>query len=162
MIEMREILYRAKPLNLDAYSDHIREEISWVYGCPLINPFNPNPCHGVSVQIFEQRDGKMFNWECDPETLGQWTGIWDKNGKKIFEGDILQNRVYIYPQRDKEPITSRLQVGRVIWDDLDWHFPGRWNFCFKDEHGKYDDCMFSDGGCEVIGNIHDNPELLKE
>ncbi len=84
-----------------------------------------------------------------PETRGQYTGLTDKNGVKIFEGDIVSlvcdGNVYIFV---------------VIWDpdELD----------FKATNGKQN---YGPGGyeylpcceeIEVIGNIHDNPELLGE
>lgn len=81
--------------------------------------------------------------EIIPETLGQYTGLNDKHGKKIFEGDIIiYNDTYKY---------------RVFWSDNECAFYVEGvNHIDIDRlgnlYGKYS---------EIIGNIHDNPELLK-
>ena len=69
----------------------------------------------------------------DPETVGQYTGLPDKNGKKIFEGDTVQYLTY---------------------DDFDCKSVVRFG-------GYKQNILEIANGCEVIGNIHDNPELLK-
>ena len=85
--------------------------------------------------------------EVIPETIGQYTGLTDKNGKKIFEGDI----VVVYAR-------GYHTVCTVSWAETVAHFQ-LWqiNTIPKTSTnlnlGNYD--------CEVIGNIHDNPELLK-
>ena len=68
-----------------------------------------------------------------PETVGQFTGLTDKNGVKIFEGDVVYNRVF---KAQIELINGRFSP-----------FGG--------------DTFFADE-CEVIGNIHDNKELLED
>ena len=72
-----------------------------------------------------------------PETVGQYTGLTDKNGKKIFEGDIVKN-----------------EFGEI--DKVAFLF-GR--FVPFNRYPEYR-CFFCER-CEVIGNIHDNPELLE-
>jgi uncharacterized phage protein (TIGR01671 family) len=78
-----------------------------------------------------------------PETVGQFTGLTDKNGKKIFEGDIIYRDWF-------GGLTYQ-----VVYDDLYASFFG--------ETTKGDFTTFNgDGGSFVIiGNIHDNPELLE-
>ena len=77
--------------------------------------------------------------EVDPETVGQCTGLEDKNGRKIYRDDI-----FIHPDVPK----YRYQVYR---DDATASYP--WF--------NGDGCGFDPKEIEVIGNIHDNPELLK-
>lgn len=86
--------------------------------------------------------------EVIPETVGQYTGLTDKNGKKIFEGDILSER----PDGNK-----RVYVGTAEWDDERALF----RFIIKD-NPKYFACLGTySTSYKVIGNIHDNPELLE-
>ena len=81
------------------------------------------------------------NYEVIPETVGQFTGLTDKNGKKIFEGDILNCLTSDFDGSDKYVYNYK------ITDITDFEKMGFLDFCNE---------------LEVIGNIHDNPELLKE
>ena len=133
---MREILYRAISL---CRGEH------WVYGQPRHYARNPHtekwtiydPVTGIETDIVE-------------ETLGQYTGLTDKNGTKVFEGDIL--KVYYY---GKSKIFGVVKFGetRFFIDD---------NFMEGDIKSKAPmSDMFSKYDFEVIGNIYDNPELTK-
>lgn len=92
-----------------------------------------------------------------PETIGQFTGLLDKNGKKIFEGDIVRHP-YVDPifrdlveSKDDEGVTSEVVFhggAFVVKYDID-------EFIYL--YG------FTRRGCiEVVGNIHDNPELINK
>lgn len=88
--------------------------------------------------------------EVDPSTIGQYTGLCDKNGKKIFEGDILDCS-YINPMSGG--MTKRLfQIA----------FRGGAFMAKLIEHEPFGDTFlrFKNTDGNVIGNIHDNPELL--
>ena len=78
-----------------------------------------------------------------PETVGQYTGLTDKNGKKIFEGDIIRKT---NKGRHPEIFTANIRT--------DFHLH---------EKVYYGPCEYCTESCEyeIIGNIHDNPELLK-
>ena len=93
-----------------------------------------------------------------PETVGQYTGLTDKNGKKIFEGDVLKiarkhdgTGTYYIP-----PLEYPVNVV-VKWDMCAWMWE---TLCDDKRYIGFPDawCHFE---CEVIGNIHDNPELLE-
>lgn len=90
-------------------------------------------------------------WEVIPETVGQFTGLLDKNGKEIYEGDIIFSqkcdcRAILH--KVEYNVDNAMFVAKQIQG---WDF----DFCQirKDWIEKY--------GKEVIGNIHDNPELLE-
>lgn len=80
-------------------------------------------------------------YECVPETIGQFTGEYDVNANKIFEHDIV-----------KKVVNGNVLIGVVEYSDA------AFGVRFADGSGQFL-CFFVDG-CEVIGNIHDNPELL--
>ena len=87
----------------------------------------------------------MLGYEVLPETIGQYTGLTDKNGRKIFEGDIL-----------KAMGVDGEQIAPVVF---------RKGFFVLDEKNAFIRLgvgAFRKRQLEVIGNIHDNPELVRE
>ena len=85
--------------------------------------------------------------EVDPETVGQYTGLTDKNGKKIFEGDIVEHHV------QGDILVNR---GVIVWDER--------NGCWLHQLNTMRPTlyMFNSKAWKIIGNIHDNPELLQK
>lgn len=128
---MREILFRGKRM------DNGEWEYGYLYG------------------IWEQRyilwgmTNNVHNMvEVDPETICQYTGLTDKNGKKIWEGDILEGHL---DDKFPEDVTRE----KVIWHENGW----------KTEESRCDDKAYLDEfdteNFEVVGNVFDNPELLE-
>lgn len=87
-------------------------------------------------------------YKVDPSTIGQFTGLTDKNGVKIFEGDIIE---FDHPYNGKS-------IHAVVQDGCGWNLSNFYASCFD-----YPGCAFSEGTkyMTVIGNVHDNPELLE-
>ena len=86
-----------------------------------------------------------------PETVGQYTGLLDKDGKKVFEWDIVK----VYDNFDC--VGETLYVGKVQWDDtfLNWELKTGENIVWSLKN------LPSVLYYEVIGNVFDNPELLE-
>lgn len=131
---VREILFRAKT---------IASESMWVEGF-----YNHIPCgrflcdeHCIQTINADGRIGQLFV-VCET-TLGQFTGLTDKNGKKIFEGDIVQGKDRLEKHLEVFGYIDHKNGSFVITGDFMTHY--RW----------------LDYEVEVIGNIYDNPELLE-
>lgn len=115
----------------------------WIYGSLAINK-------NGSCQISDHSDDFRFWHSVDPETVGQYTGLDDKTGKEIYEGDIIQ-------------FTNPKMIAEVVWAyaafHLKWHHENtkriRLRGLSETEPIFHNIHLF-----EVIGNIHDNPELL--
>ena len=89
-----------------------------------------------------------------PETVGQFTGLTDKNGKKIFEGDICT-----YPDGWVDYAGDGVEtfsVGVVAWDEKNPSF-----YLTNNIGVEWDEIWDAVDEITVIGNIHDNPELLE-
>ena len=109
------------------------------------NEFNAIP-HIVYIDYLnEYGDIGEISTPVIPETVGQFTGLTDKNGKRIFEGDIVK-----CVSDGEQAVISWLKYFACFGLSFDG-----WCCGFDD----YDDNLPSD--FEVIGNIHDNPEILK-
>lgn len=156
---MREILFRGKRI----------DNGEWVEGNLLVRKcYKPNgertdELYISSMDIWLDEDGFSMGQGgmeelADPNTVGEYTGLKDKNGKMIFEGDILKiakttNGIgdYYIP-----PLDYPVDVV-VKWDLCAW----MWETLCEDK--RY--IGFPDAWChyeaEIIGNIHDNPELLR-
>ena len=141
---MREILFRGKA----------NGGCCWVYGhyAMLNDGYRPD-CKRHYILSGELRYNDQYGKEdirkveIDPNTLGQYTGLKDKNGKMIFDGDICKTDL---------KWASLLQI---VFND----YCAAFQVLFDDGYSEDFHQLYSDvRHIEVIGNIHDNPELLKE
>lgn len=128
VIIMREILFRGKRV----------DNGEWFQGYP---------CHYGWIgkekdYIIPDYASALYTIEIDPETVGQYTGIVDKYGMKIFEGDVVW---YDYEE----------ERGIVQWDNDTARFIITCSTFTVDFDSVYGEEL------EIIGNVYDNPELLE-
>nr|DAV09519.1 MAG TPA: YopX protein [Caudoviricetes sp.] len=125
---MREILFRGKRVDNDAWVEGLLIIIWGQYH--IIQPNDENTAYPIILK-----------------TIGQYTGMTDKNGTKIFEGDIVDF--------SKRPDNGG--YGAVIYDADETEFGIVYDSIYEGLGRHY-----YSKDIEVIGNIHDNPELLEE
>ena len=148
----REILFKAKRKNWR----ELPKEEWWVEGNLITNEREEGTAY--IGYIFDVHNGVIEDFdivEIDPETLCQYTGLNDKNGKRIWENDILHNGNKMIVKWNEPCGRWDLYIVNVS------HIPmGAWRPLVIDwrtsDWEEYSDCH----ECEVIGNIYDNPELL--
>lgn len=135
---MREILFRGRETDGDWAKGSLI--VAGKYCCILENEDNVHPMdYPYLDNDLGTIDGKAT--PVIPETVGQYTGMTDKNGVKIFEDDIV--KLYLI---------DGIEKGVIKFNDIMCRFM----FVTKDGSYGFDrDCIF-----EIIGNIHNNPELL--
>ena len=163
---MRVHLYRGKPVNKadytlyeGLYEPNVFNE-GFVYGSLIVKGKKHYICIGVAGAKLNCliNNATVTLVEVIPETVGEYTNLTDKNGKKIFEGDILK------------PDYDNSSYYRAAWDSGKLHLNIE-EYCFDDSEGKalwswceniadyqINGCV---DNCEIIGNIYDNPELLE-
>ncbi|MBK2004044.1 hypothetical protein JI641_13670 [Listeria ivanovii subsp. londoniensis] len=120
----------------------------WVYGNLSILKKNLDNIDAGSY--ISNSAGAPFAYKVRPETVGQFTGLTDKNGSKIFEGDIVEIiEIDAFGNLD----WNRLK-GKVMFSEGAWLVTDNRSFAIP---------LWSEiNEIEVIGNIHENPELLED
>ena len=130
---MREIKFRGRADALITYE--------WCYGAYV-------PESSVNrAKIIVTDDLRRFEYEMlvDPATVGQFTGLCDCEGKEIYEGDVVRHENYIC---------------LVVYNSTRFA-----SFALRKDGWAFDHYFgeaFEASECQVIGNIHDSPELLEE
>lgn len=141
---MREILFRGKRV----------DNGEWIEGdLRQLTKTTVNTTAGAYICNYDtiNEDNKCYiHYKIDPETIGQFTGLLDKNGKRIFEGDIVR----LVAQGGRKH-----KVWQIVYDiEI-----AAWLLRNGDNNEDYEHFYgaLARANCEVIGNIHDNPELLE-
>ena len=143
---MRDILFRGKSVNTS----------EWVEGylvITTIEPVDDTPIkhyhiENMTIGAFPNEFQSGLSETVNPETVGQFTGLTDKNGKKIFEGDIVD--CWSEGVNAQGTVQQRKDGLWIIYPA--WQKQIMWGLC-PDEYGNTT--------VKVIGNIHDNPELME-
>lgn len=156
---MREILFRAKGRDGEGW----RQGYYWhcedtILCCATAEEMQENEHYYLLFDGF--CDWNMpkphYKMDIDRDTLGQYTGIKDVNGKQIFEGDIVQRDIF-----------GNKVIGEIVWMNM-----GGTGFYLKVKEdsrsrfypigrGQYDDDDGERCNDIILGNIYDNPELIK-
>jgi uncharacterized phage protein (TIGR01671 family) len=126
--------------------------------CDMIPPFTLTDIECIQENgrticlLIHGKDIKRKDW-----ILMQYTGLKDKNGKEIYEGDII--KYYSFG-------SSTPSFAQVIWDDCGY---GRVGFAYKEEMGiltqlynTQERCIYKECIGEIVGNIYENPDLLEK
>ena len=138
---MRDILFRGKAIDVRCNERWIGKG-EWVYGFyHYTNWYNRLTKELVETDYWILPIDSQDGCQVDPSTVGQYIGLTDKNGKRIFEGDIVSfNGIML----------------KISFKNAEFcveHIDGEaWTYPYLGSNAKY---------MEVIGNVHDNPELLE-
>jgi uncharacterized phage protein (TIGR01671 family) len=151
---MREIKFRGKR----------KDTGEWVFGNYIKRNLDGIPQYYIYDNQWDETeidgycdddDAKIYLKDCFieviPETVGQFTGKQDRNSSDVFDGDIVK------PQTTKLYTPTKEEIGAVYWDEKEAGFMIHW----LDDDSRLGISEFF-RGVEIIGNIHDNPELLEE
>lgn len=149
---MREILFRGKRT----------DNGEWVYGYYTKAKYYLN---GEEMHIIFAPDVEAFPHcefteyeEVDPETVSQFTGLYDNHGTKIFEGDIVR----LTDEHNEMEWTAVVVFGNPNGDyNWGWQLKAIGEFDGNKDILLWVDMAESGAYCEIIGNIYDNPELME-
>jgi uncharacterized phage protein (TIGR01671 family) len=156
---MREIKFRGKDSktgewrhgSLVYYPDNgLGDEAAYI--------FDPHETDAGNAEVIIEEDSETTEhfspiiWNVIPSTIGQYTGLKDKNGNEIYEGDIVQ---FMDGYRIIDDWDEYINRGTIFYD-TEYACFGTTNLNQIDMKDLIDNADY-----EVIGNIHDNPELLE-
>lgn len=155
---MREIKFRGKSI----YNEE------WAYGYLVNSGHQINPYeefwwiaqnrYDIGTVFNEESCDDTFIWNrVEPDTIGQYTGLKDKNGVEIYEGDIVR----LFCDYNNYHIEPRWVNAIIVWNE---DFYG-WEVSFKHIRVGFSENIgnfkYDNARIEVIGNIYDNHELLE-
>lgn len=136
---MRPIKFRGKRVDTG----------EWIYGDLLTS-------NGTECEISDWDKVDYFRYDVIPETISQFTGLLDKNGKEIYEGDFVEWCFFDCQQRE-----------HFLRGNIKWHQGG---FILNITENDFENAGYyaisdlstdTESDVEILGNVHDNPELLK-
>lgn len=161
---MREILFRAKDADTGNWREGFYIHLHKTTYC-FAGDYAAHPDNDIHQIVFES----MTDWglpnqhlraDIKPETLGQFTGLLDRNGRRIFEGDILKGEQYPFKYNGAYNYFAEV----CSWENC----PAFGLYVFKNPKSEVngistgnteDMAGWESSDWEVIGNVYDNPEL---
>lgn len=130
---MREIEFRGRR----------KDTGEWVYGSLAIHKEE-----NIRIIKYNRPEDIYVSIPVDPETVGQYTGLQDFRDQKVYEGDIVEVT---------SDIPDEAYRGIIVFHDLEWAIDAGYDF-----EALYNQVVHCIKTLEVIGNIHDNSEILEE
>ena len=142
----REVIFRGKRLDNGKwlYGDLMHDNHQ---GCYIY----PNDCTGLYTEN-----------KVDPDTVGEFTGMRDRHGKKVFEGDVVRRRDSAFGYVDTGVVKYDFHLGAFVleYESYGRTYQSTFKKGFSDNDGK---CTIEETySYEVIGNIHNNPEFVNK
>ena len=153
---MREILFRAKDINRDPNREYRTnyKNGDWVYG--LIERIYDERFPNIPSSMIDQYG--VSNIDVDYKTISEYTGLTDKNGKKIFDGDIVK----CYDKNVDESFCAIIMFGNPNgFYNYGWQLKPIGETDFNVDILCWVDMEDTGAYIEIIGNIFENPELLE-